>query len=420
MRMWLRSAVLCTALMVSSLPALAQTTIRWFISENTAETTAWQRDVARRYQEANPNVRFNIEVMSGEPYKAKLTTSLQSNDRPHLIYTWGGGVMFAQAEAGLLQDITDRIRGPWADSLNQGAVEALSYRGRVYGAPSHQTMVALFYNRRLLAQAGVEPESLRTWDGMLEAVRKLRAAGIQPFSAGGSDKWPLNMIWASLSLRVGGRQAFEAALARTGQGFNGPEFLRASELFKQLIDLQPFQRGFLGDTAPQAAGQFGDGRVALQVMGNWFVNTQRTQSASQQGVADADFGWLPFPEVPGGRAASNDVVGGVNGFLVTRGAPPEAVDFLRFYTSPAIQREAAERGFFIPASRGAGEALQNRTLREIAGYLSRAAYVQNFYDQMLGPSVGRVANDTSADLAVGRITPRQVGRLIQDAWELER
>jgi raffinose/stachyose/melibiose transport system substrate-binding protein len=418
--MWLRAAAMGVALMASSVPAVAQTTIRWFISESTAETTVWQRDVARRYQEANPNVRFNIEVMSGEPYKQKLATALQSNDRPHLIYTWGGGVMFAQAEAGLLQDISAQMRGAWADSLNPGAVEALSRGGRVFGAPTHQTMVALFYNRRLLAQAGVDPESLRTWDGLLEGVRKLRAAGIQPFSAGGSDKWPLNMIWANLSLRVGGRASFEAAFNRQGQGFAGPDFLRASDLFKQLIDLQPFQRGFLGDTAPQAAGQFGDGRVALQVMGNWFVNTQRTQSANQQGIPDADFGWLPFPEVSGGRAAANDVVGGVNGFLVTRGAPPEAVDFLRFYTSPAIQREAAERGFFIPASRGAGEALQNRMLREIALYLSRAGYVQNFYDQMLGPSVGRVANDTSADLATGRITPRQVGRLIQDAWELEQ
>ena len=415
----LRAACVCVTLVAAALPAAAQTTVRWFISENTAETTVWQRDVARRYQEAHPGTRIDIQVMSGEPYKAKLTTMLQSSERPHLFYTWGGGVMFAQAQAGLLQDITDRMRGAWAEGLNPAAVEALSYRGRVYGAPSHQSMVALFYNRRLLAQAGVEPESLKTWDGLLEAVRKLKAANIQPFTAGGSDKWPLNMFWSGLALRIGGRAGFENALNRRA-GFDGPDFLRASEMFKQLIDLQPFQRGFLGDTAPQAAGQFGDGKAALQVMGNWFVNTQRTQSANQQGIPEADLGWLPFPQVSGGRGDPGEVVGGVNGFLVTRDAPPEAADFLRFYTSPAIMREAAERGFFIPAARGAGEALQNRHFREIAAHLARAPYVQNFYDQMLGPSVGRVANDTSADLAVGRITPRQVGRQIQDAWELEQ
>jgi hypothetical protein len=31
-----------------------------------------------------------------------------------------------------------------------------------------------------------------------------------------------------------------------------------------------------------------------------------------------------------------------------------------------------------------------------------------------------VANDTSADLAAGRMTPKQVGVAIQEAWDLER
>jgi raffinose/stachyose/melibiose transport system substrate-binding protein len=358
--------------------------------------------------------------MSGEPYKAKLTTMLQSNDRPHLIYTWGGGVMFAQADAGLLQDISAPMRGAWADSLSPAALDALTYKGRVYGAPTHMTQVALFYNRRLLNKAEVDPALLATWDGLLEATKRLKAAGIQPFTVGGSDKWPLNMFWSGLALRIGGRDGFMQAFERRGPGFAGPDFLRASEMFKQLIDLQPFQRGFLGDTAPVAAGQFGDDKAALQVMGNWFYNIQRTQSVSRRGVSDEDLGLLPFPSVPNGKGDPTDVVGGINGFLVTRAAPPEAIDFLRFYTSTEIQREAADRGFFIPAAKGAGEALRSPIFRQVSDNLQRAHYVQNFYDQMMGPAVGRVINDTSADLAGGRITPREVGKQIQDAWDLER
>ncbi|MBO1075197.1 carbohydrate ABC transporter substrate-binding protein [Roseomonas marmotae] len=413
-------AVLVT-LMATTATAFADSTVRWFISENTPQQTVWMREVAKRYEESRPGTRIDIQVMSGEPYKAKLTTMLQSSDRPHLIYTWGGGVLFAQAQAGLLQDITDKVKGAWANDLSPAALEAMSYQGRTYGAPTHLSQVVLWYNRRLLAQAGIDPASLGTWDGLLAATRRLKEAGIQPFTAGGSDKWPLNMFWSGLALRIGGRQGFQDALERrTGGGFDGPVFTRASEMFKQLVDLEPFQRGFLGDTAPQAAGQFGDGKAALQVMGNWFYNTQRSQSSGQKGIPDEDLGWMPFPAVSGGKGEATDVVGGINGFLVTRGAPPEAVDFLRYYTSPAVQREGAERGFFIPAARGAGEALKNPFFRQISDYLQRASYVQNFYDQMLGPSVGRVVNDTSADLAAGRMTPRQVGRQIQDAWDLEQ
>jgi raffinose/stachyose/melibiose transport system substrate-binding protein len=420
MRAFLRVGTVCAALVCSTGAAWAQTTVRWFISETTPAMTVWQREVAKRYEESHPGARVEVQVMSGEPYKAKLTTMLQSSDRPHLIYTWGGGVLFAQARAGLLEDITDKVKGAWAADLNPAALEAMTYKGRVYGAPTHVTQVVLWYNKRLLSQAGVDVAELSTWDGMLGAARKLQAANIQPFTAGGSDKWPLNMFWSGLALRIGGKEAFEAAMNRAGPGFDGPAFLRASQMFKQLVDMNPFQRGFLADTAPKAAGQFGEGKAALQVMGNWFYNTQKTQSSNQQGVPDEDLGFVPFPQVKDGRGDPTDVVGGINGFLVTKGSPPEAVDFLRFYTSPQVQREAARRGYTIPAAQGTAEELQNPFFRQVAKNLLQAHYVQNFYDQMLGPSVGRVVNDTSADLSTGRITPRQVGQQIQEAWDMEQ
>ncbi len=414
------AAALCAVFTATLAPAAAQTTVKWFISETNPNQTAWQREVAQRYEAQTPGTKIDIQVMAGEPYKAKLTTMLQSADRPHLIYTWGGGVLFAQADAGLLQDITVPMKGAWGDSFSPAALDAMTYKGRVYGAPIQFTRVVLWYNKALMAKGGVDPAGIKTWDDLLAATSKLKAAGIQPFTVGGADKWPLNMFWASLALRIGGKQAFTDAMNRTGAGFDGPAYLQASERFKQLIDLDPFQKGFLGDTFPQAGGQFGDGKSAMQLMGNWLYSVQRSQSANQKGLSDAELGWLPFPAVPGGKGDPSDVLGGINGFLVTKGAPPEAVAFLRYYTSAEVQRDAAGRGFFIPVAKGAGEALQNPFFRDMAAGLETANYVQNFYDQMLGLSTGRVVNDTSADLAAGRMTPRQVGQAIQDAWDLER
>ena len=399
--------------------ARADTSVRWFISETNPAQTAWQREMAKAYEAAHPGTRIDIQVMGGEAYKAKLTTMLQSAERPHLIYTWGGGVMYAQVAAGFLQDISQQMQGAWGDSFSPAALDAMTWKGRAYGAPIQFSEVVLWYNKALLAKANVDPASLGTWDGLVAAIGTLKAAGITPLAAGGADKWPLNMFWECLALRVGGRQAFMDAMNRTGPGFDGPDFLRASQMFKQLIDLDPFQKGMLADTAPQAAGKFGDGKAAMQVMGNWMYSVQKAQSTSK-GVPDADLAWAPFPQVPGGKGGPDDAVGGINGFLVTRGAPPEAVEFLKHYTSAPVQTEAARRGFFIPAVRGAGTELQNPFFREMAASLGKAGYVQNFYDQMLGPATGRVVNDTSAGQAAGQTTPQQVGEQIQEAWDLER
>ena len=294
----------------SGAAARSETTVTWFISENNPAQTVWQRDVAQRYEASHPGTKIAVQVAAGEPYKAKLTTMLQSRDRPHLIYSWGGGVLFAQVEAGFLQDISAQMKGAWADTFSPAALDVMSYKGKIYGAPFQATKVVLWYDKPLLAQAGVDPKSLDTWDGMLDATKQLKAAGITPFVVGGGIKWPLNMFWACLAVRIGGKQAFMDAMNRAGPGFDGPVFLQASEKFKQLIDLEPFQKGFLVDTMAEASGMFGDGKAAMQLMGNWAYSVQKTQSVSQKGIADADLGWLPCPQVVGGKGDPSDAFGG--------------------------------------------------------------------------------------------------------------
>jgi raffinose/stachyose/melibiose transport system substrate-binding protein len=126
--------------------------------------------------------------------------------------------------AGVLKDITKAMEGEWAASLSPAGVKAFTYDGKVYGAPMKTSLEILWYNKELLKKAGVDPASLATWNGFLEAVKKCKAAGITPLATGGGDKWPLHFYWTMLALRIGGKEAFEAAFNRTGEGFDSPTF----------------------------------------------------------------------------------------------------------------------------------------------------------------------------------------------------
>ena len=103
---------------------------------------------------------------------------------------------------------------------------------------------------------------------------------------------------------------------------------------------------------------------------------------------------------------------------MTKGSPKEAVDFLKFFSNPELQREAAARGFYIPVVQGTQDAIVNPFLRRIAENLARSKYHQIFYDQMLGPSVGAVVNDVSADIAAKVMTPKEAAQAVQQAWQL--
>ena len=394
----------------------AADTIKWLhVEVNPTQVAIWN-EAARAFEAKHPGVKVEPQYLENEAYKAKLTTLLQSRDKPAMFYSWAGGVLKAQVEAGVIEDLTDRTKG-YIETLTPSAVAAFTLDGKVYGVPQAITEVGFFYNKELFAKAGLDAGKIKTWDDLLGAVKALKAAGITPITVGGADKWPVSFYWSYLSLRQGGKPAFEAAMKGEAGGFAGEDFVKAGELFKQLADLQPFQNGFLGSKHLPAIGQFADGKAAMTLAISVIYNQQRSIAADKKGLSDDQIGWFQFPVVPGGKGAPTDTLGGVVGWVVSKGAPKETVDFVKAFVSPEVQSRLTAEGFIIPVVAGADASLKNAFMRNIAQELARSTYHQNFYDQVLGPSVGRVVNDVVAEMAGGTMTPQDAAKAVQAAWK---
>ncbi len=403
------------ALALPARAAVAETVVKWLhIEANPVQVKIWE-EVAHDFEAANPGVKIEMSFLENEAYKAKAPTLLQSKERPHIIYSWAGGVLKSQVEAGVLEDITAAV-GDYKDRLSPAAVAAFTVGNRLYGLPYTVSQVGFMYNKDLFAKAGVDGTKIVVWDDLLDAVRKLKAAGVTPIVAGGADKWPLHFYWTHLAVRIGGKAGFLAALKGEDGGFESPVFQRSGEMFKQLVDLQPFQTGLLGFKNPQAVGFFGDGKAAMILAISSFYHIQRALAADKVGLSDSKIGWFNFPVVPGGKGDPADTLGGMNGWLVTKGAPKEAVAFVKFFISEDVQKRLAAGNFIIPTYKGAESGLGSTFMRNIAQNITVSKYHQNFYDQDLGPNVGRVVNDAAAEIAGGSMTPKQAAKAIQDAF----
>ncbi len=407
--------VSAVALAFSAGAAVAQTTVKWLhIEANPVVVKLWE-EVARDFEAKNPGVKVEMQYLENEAYKAKAPTLLQSRDRPHVIYSWAGGVLKSQVEAGVLEDITPAMQG-YKDNLSASAVDAFTVDGKIYGVPYGVSQVGFMGNKDLLAKAGVDAGKIATYDDLLDAVKKLKAAGITPLAVGGADKWPVHFYWTNLAMRLGGKAAIQAALKGQDGGFEGETFQKSGELFKQLVDLQPFQNGFLGFKSQQAIGHFGDGKAALLLAISSFYHTQKVFAVDKVGIPDDKLAWINFPTVPGGKGQPSDTLGGINGWLVTKGAPKEAVAFLKYFVSAEPQKRLAAGNFIVPVYKGAEAGLGSAFMRNIAQNIANSTYHQNFYDQDLGPSVGRVVNDATTEIAAGTMTPKQAAKAIQDAF----
>jgi raffinose/stachyose/melibiose transport system substrate-binding protein len=82
-----------------------------------------------------------------------------------------------------------------------------------------------------------------------------------------------------------------------------------------------------------------------------------------------------------------------------------------------VQTRLAAGNFIIPVVQGADVGLNNGFMKLIAANLAKSNYHQNFYDQSLGPSVGRVVNDVTAEIAGGSMSPQEAAKAIEAAWK---
>jgi ABC-type glycerol-3-phosphate transport system substrate-binding protein len=62
--------------------------------------------------------------------------------------------------------------------------------GTLYGVPGSRSGWVFYYNKELFEEAGLDPDSPpTTWDALVDAATKLKAAGITPFGGGNADGW---------------------------------------------------------------------------------------------------------------------------------------------------------------------------------------------------------------------------------------
>lgn len=389
--------------------AAAPVTIKWWHITTGEPGKSDFQAIADAYTAAHPNVKIEITVLENEAFKTKLST-VDASSVPDLFQSWGGGTMAAQADAGLLQDITAAV-APWKDTINPGGLSIYQYKGVQYGIPWDMGMIGFWYNKDLFAKAGITAPPA-TWDDYLADITKLKTAGIVPLAIAGKDKWPSMHLWTYLVLRTGGGQAL-SQMIQSGN-WNTDACTKAGAAVQALNALNPYQAGYKSATYNDEAAAVGNGKVAMELMGQWAPSVEKDQSANKTGLGDK-LGWFPFPAITGGAGAATDGVGGGNGIAVGKNAPPEAIDFLKFFNSVENQTKLNKDGIGLSTTVGTESAIADPNLQAVLAGRGKATFMQLYLDQATSPAMGSAINDATVALFLGGSTPEKVCQAITTA-----
>ncbi|MER6983976.1 sugar ABC transporter substrate-binding protein, partial [Streptomyces carpinensis] len=175
------------------------------------------------------------------------------------------------AEAGGLVDL--RTLGLGTDDIPQGIVNFGSYKGTYYGAARSVNTLALFYNKDILAQAGLKVPA--TWDELRETARKLthgKRYGLA-LSAGGAEDGVFQFtpfMWSN-----GGDE----------RQLDGPRVVEALDFWKSLLKDGSLSKSTVSWTQADVNDQFMAGNAAMMINGPWQVETLNTKKSLHWGIA---------------------------------------------------------------------------------------------------------------------------------------
>jgi len=189
---------------------------------------------------------------------------------------------------------------------------------------------------------------------------------------------------------------------------------KAGEAVLALNATTPYQDGYKSAVYNDEAASVGNGKAAMELMGQWAPSVERDQSADKKGLGDK-LGWFPFPSVDGGAGAATDGVGGGNGIAVGKDAPPEAIDFLKFFNSVENGNKLNTNGVGLSTTVGTESTVSDPNLQAVLAGRGQAQFMQLYLDQATSPALGLAINDATVGLFLGASQPADVCKAITDA-----
>ncbi len=295
------------------------------------------REIANKFEEQNSNIKIDIQLTPFGQYWTKLEAAATGEVLPDIFWINGPNIV-KYASNGILLPINDKVKEDNMDlSLYpESLVKLYTVDDKLYGIPKDWDLTALWYNKKLFDEKGVEyPNENWTWNDMVEAARKLtdKEKGVYGIAARPDTQEGLyNSIPQS-----GG---FIISEDRKKSGYSSPEAIEGTQRWIDLIKdgLSPTIEE-MSDTSE--IDMFKAERLAMVNAASWDVPVFMENELIKDHI---DLTVMPLIKE---RAA---VIHGLSNVISANTKhPKEAWEFVKFLGGKEANEIWAKSGVVIPA-----------------------------------------------------------------------
>ncbi|WP_046179839.1 ABC transporter substrate-binding protein [Domibacillus tundrae] len=235
------------------------------------------------FEAKNPDIDVKHEVIADQ-YMDVMKTRLIGGEGPDVFYLDAFEAP-ALIETGVLEPLDEYVTDEFDTAdFEKPLLEAFQKDGATYGFPKDFSTLALFYNKQMLADAGVEVP--QTWEEFRAAAKKLTKDGV--YGYGVAPELARQYFLAESS---GGSIVTDDRASFADS--------KVVEAIQPVIDMHNVDKSAAEPKevgASWGAEMFGQGKAAMVIEGNWAIPFM------EETFPDIEYGTAEVPAIKGEKA----------------------------------------------------------------------------------------------------------------------
>ncbi|UPV74092.1 ABC transporter substrate-binding protein [Halorussus limi] len=259
------------------------------------------------FKEKHPDIKVNQNPVpggAGQNLKTVIKKRVLNNNPPSSWQAWPGAHLQPFVEADKLKDIGDSV---WStnnmkSAYKQGPKDVAKPGGKFVTVPINiHRLNNLFYNKKVVEKAGVDPASISKPSDLVAAMKKVEnntdAVGMAHQT---KSAWSTSQLWAQVLLGEYGKETYVA--------FTEGKVEENKKAIKDSLQIVKDYKQYFNDDAgsiswTEANKKVINGEAAFFHQGDWAAGMYRSQDGFK---FDSEWGQVPFPGTEGIYALNMD------------------------------------------------------------------------------------------------------------------
>jgi multiple sugar transport system substrate-binding protein len=279
-----------------------------------------------QYEAQHPGQKVQTLYVNSDDALQKVLTASKGGSPPDIAYLYGSWAPNV-AQIPQVVDLTKMVQQAsvnWND-FYVGERDVATVNGKVIGIPALVDNLAVVYNKKLFAKAGLAPPAAGwTWQDFVNDAKKLTDAAAKQYGTAYVTPGSEDTVWhyEPLHWEAGGSLLTpdnKQAAFNSAAGLQALETLQTMAVTDKSMYLDPTDQAY--------ANLFNSGKIGMLVTGPWDLSA----------FPDVDYGVQVMPSYPGASGGDQTISGPDNWVVFNNGTSQvsAAEQFLLWLTAPA-------------------------------------------------------------------------------------